>query len=897
MHLKSFLTKVYLNSNISADLIQKLKKSFYADNCVTSVNTQEELDSFMEGSKFIMSKGNFNLRLWETTGNFIEKEKTLVLGTLWNKRTDTIAINPSVLCGYDTLPAKVTKRIVLSATHKIFDPIGFTCPVSVIPKLIIRDLWLEKIDWDDPVQEIYSTRFSKWQADIKNLGSIGIPRKLGSGSLSLHTFCDASAAAYAAVVFSRIESDEGVNICLLNARTRVAPKIATIPRLELMAATIGVRLTKMVLESLTREIESVTFCSDSTTVLTWISKENVWGTFVKNRVLEIKNFNVDHKWRHVPGELNPADLPSRGCNPSELIQSRWWQGPGWLYEPISSWPSTDYEVDEQEVLKEVKKSNVVLVASEANFNVLEYFSSYQKLLRFLAIMRRFIENCKLKKNLRNQKALQKVQPFVLTVKEVKQAEIRLLDFIQKQLFADEGKVSSFKVMLNNEGLYVLKTKILNLKDNNSFLCPVLLAEKSNLMYLLVRETHELMGHVGTQVIMITLREKYWIISIRKICKKVIADCLVCKKQSTKHLECETPPLPLNRIRDAKVFEIIGVDFAGPLYIKGGGKGWICLFTCEVYRAVHLELASSLSVEGFLECLRRFIARRGRPQTAYCDNGTNFKGTTNAFSKLDWQKIKKSSQAEKIDWLFSPPSAPWWGGWWERLIRIVKNILKKVLGRACLSYEALYSVLCDSEAIVNSRPLTYVSDDPEDLKPLSPSLFLQDIAEIGVPDCDMLNHTKLTKKMKHRQQIREDLRKRFRDEYLSQLLLKSGKNEKRVLKVGEVVLIGDSQKRIDWPLGRIEKMIISPDGNCRVVMVKTKNGLLRRPIQRIFPLEIFPEEPEKTNLNDRLGIVNKNNKTKRSSGEVINDKANIPKEKEIVTRSGRISKKPDRLNLS
>ena len=197
-----------------------------------------------------------------------------------------------------------------------------------------------------------------WQADIKNLGLLEIPRKLGSGSLSLHTFCDASAAAYAAVVFSRVESDEGVNICLL-MHVRGLPQ--KLPQSQ----------------DWKREVESITFWSDSTTVLTCISKENIWGSFVKNRVLEIKYFNVDHKWRHVPGEPNPADLPSRGCNPSELIQSRWWQGPGWLHEPTSRWPSTDYEVDEQEVLKEAKKSNVVLVASVANFNVLEYFSSYQ----------------------------------------------------------------------------------------------------------------------------------------------------------------------------------------------------------------------------------------------------------------------------------------------------------------------------------------------------------------------------------------------------------------------------------------------------------------------------------------------------------------------------------------
>ena len=172
---------------------------------------------------------------------------------------------------------------------------------------------------------------------------------------------------------------------------------------------------------------------------------------------------------------------------------------------------------------------------------------------------------------------------------------------------------------------------------------------------------------------------------------------------------------------------------------------MCIFTCAVYRAVHLELASALLTEEFLQCLRRFIARRGRPCTIYSDNGTNFAGAANAFGGLNWKIITRRSTASQIEWYFNPPSASWWGGSWERLVGVLKVILRKVHGKASLSYKSMSTTLCDSEAIINSRSLRYVSENPEDLKPLRPSCFFRETQEIGTLDCDMLYRSKLNKK--------------------------------------------------------------------------------------------------------------------------------------------------------
>lgn len=136
------------------------------------------------------------------------------------------------------------------------------------------------------------------------------------------------------------------------------------------------------------------FWSDSTTVLAWIKRDIQWGTFVWNRIKEIRSLSEPNDWRYVPGELNPADLPSRGCSPSRLVQSEWWLGPKWLYKMESDWPMADLNFKKEEIGNEMTKSiSVHLVNGEiSEFKARDYFSSYNKLIRFLAWMHRFFSN-------------------------------------------------------------------------------------------------------------------------------------------------------------------------------------------------------------------------------------------------------------------------------------------------------------------------------------------------------------------------------------------------------------------------------------------------------------------------------------------------------------------------
>ena len=435
---------------------------------------------------------------------------------------------------------------------------------------------------------------------------------------------------------------------------------------------------------------------------------------------------------------------------------------------------------------------------------------------------------------------------------MKQAEKFVLRKIQEKDLKEN--IKNMQTFRGSDGLLRVKSRISNRKDLENFRYPILLPNKNEIVKRLIMERHIELQHAGLQTLISNLREDYWIVKCRRTIRQVIRTCIICKRFSSRPLETVTIPLPEDRVRDAAVFEVAGVDLCGPLFLKDERKSWIVLFTCAIYRAVHLELVSSLTTDCFILALRRFISRRGRPNTIYSDNGKNLIGASNALNTLDWKKITEFSVVKKIEWKFNPPSAPWWGGFWERLIGVLKNVLRRVLGKACLKEEELTTVLCDAESLINSRPLTYLSEDPEDLSALTPAMFLREITESGVPDLDLIDSQKLRKRFIYRVKLRQDLRNRFRNEYLGLLkcYVKSPKESSIV--VGDLVLVGDNNvKRINWPLAKVVRTIPGRDGKVRVVEVKTQSGTILRPIQRIYPLEI-QYDSELHDVNDKNPVV-------------------------------------------
>ncbi|XP_055936577.1 uncharacterized protein LOC129966192 [Argiope bruennichi] len=799
---------------------QQLMRSFYVDNCVFSVNRREELARFISESQALLSTAKFELRGWEhsptedKTEERQEDRKVPVLGLLCNLPKDTISLDLKSLMKEDKGP--ITKRKILSTVHRIFDPIGFSCPVTLEPKSLLQECWKLGLSWDAELPLLITERFERWKMKLPKLNDLEIPRCVREdfaedSKFSIHVFCDASQSAYATCIFLRAESADSTSCQLIQARNRVAPlKKISIPRLELLSCTIGARLAKATISELGLENIPIFYWSDSMNALYWIKRNENWATFVYNRVLEIRKLTNPEDWRHISGTLNPADLPSRGSNAEELVKSLWWKGPNWLRMPIEDWPVSETMPDFDVVNSEKRKS--IVSVTNTTTEQLEYFSKKKE--------RKF---------------------GTLDFEEVEAAEKYILKQVQSQCFLGNEKLN-LQTFLDSDGLLRVKTKISQRSDLPTFRFPILLPSKHDVIGKLIFEKHVELSHAGIQILMSSLRENYWILKSRKTIRQVIRNCVICQRFSSRPLEVASAPLPEDRVRDAYVFEVVGVDLCGPLYLKNKSKCWAVLFTCAVYRAVHIDLVTSLSTDSFILALRRFISRRGRPATIYSDNGTNLVGTSNELKSVDWVKIQEYASVKKILWKFNPPSAPWWGGFWERIIGMLKSILRKILGKASLQFEELYTVLCDAEGIINSRPLTYLSEDNEDLIALTPAMFLQDVKEIGVPDIDQIDAKRMNKRFFYRQKVCQDLRKRFRIEYLGHLREFSKIRNESKIKEGDIVLIGDSNvKRINWPLGRVIKLYLGKDKKVRLVEVQTKSGSFLRPIQRLFPLEVSQSE--------------------------------------------------------
>jgi hypothetical protein len=887
-HLKRCIVEPEQSEWHDRGIVEKLRKSFYVDNCVTSVPDHNALHLFMKEATEVFAGAKFELRGWEHSDPDIEGlADTAVLGLCWDKKEDTLAVaNVSV-----EKDGAITRRAILSVAQRVFDPIGFTCPVSLCPKLLLQQCWALKGDWDQEVPDDVRKVFLRWLQDLPLLQEVKIPRWLMGVpecviSCSLHTFCDASKTAYAAAVFIRFEYSSCVQVQLIQAKARVAPvKTITIPRLELLAATIGTRLATSIVKELEQKDIALFFWSDSSAVITWIKRDDHWGVFVWNRVQEIRELTSKESWRHVPGFMNPADLPSRGCTVPHLIQSRWWEGPYWLKLPAKEWPSGDPLPDEEIVGQERRKSIVSSLLCKEGQNDWYYAFShnYDKIVSVLAWVLRFVNSCR--KNRAKQGSGKVVQ-----WEEIMLAEKCVIRYVQQEAFAgpQDDRISRLCPYMDNEGIIRLRTKVVERADLRDFGIPAILPSSHPVVEMLVLRAHGKARHVGVQGLLSLLRERFWILKGRKTIRAILTKCVVCRRHSAKHISTIPPALPEPRVRDAAVFETTGVDMAGPLFLKDCRKAWVCLYTCAVYRAVHLELTSSLSTESFLQTFRRFVARRGRPAIIYSDNGTNFRGTDQAFRQLDWEKIIRTSTIERIDWRFNPPTAAWWGGWWERLIRLLKQLLKRTLARASLTYEELETVLCDCEAVMNSRPLTYVSEDVADLAPLTPNMFLMDLKEVGLPDCDAVDAARLTRRAKYRQEIKERLRDRFRKEYLGQLMLTATKASRELLP-REVVLIGtENSKRVYWPLAVVEELIPGRDGKVRLVKLRTKAGMLLRPVQRIYPLEIYDEGvpiPKQEAMEvDPEKELTAASREKKNGG---------PRSEEVYTRGGRKVKPPPR----
>lgn len=316
-------------------------------------------------------------------------------------------------------------------------------------------------------------------------------------------------------------------------------------------------------------------------------------------------------------------------------------------------------------------------------------------------------------------------------------------------------------------------------------------------------------------------------------------------------------LPADRITPSRPFSVTGIDYAGPILVKSGStrkaqlvKSYFCIFVCFATKAIHLELVTDLTTEKFLNCLKRFISRRGKPHKLYCDNATNFKGGHNQLKELysylqtDDDAIQKYLADSQIEWHFIPARAPHFGGLWEAGVKSAKYHLKRVADISPLSFEELYTLLCQIEGCLNSRPLTPLSNDPTDLNPLTPAHFLIGNNLYAIPEVDVraVPWNRLNQYQRLTQLI-QSFWARWRTDYLTELQQRTKwKDEgQETIKPGDLVILKEDNAPPNlWKMGRVVELHPGADGIVRVITLRTSQGQLKRPITKVC---LLPSEDE------------------------------------------------------
>ena len=365
-------------------------------------------------------------------------------------------------------------------------------------------------------------------------------------------------------------------------------------------------------------------------------------------------------------------------------------------------------------------------------------------------------------------------------------------------------------------------------------------------------------HGGIGLTMAKVRELYWVPRLRRLVKKVRGKCWGCKRFRTKAFQSPAPGnLPNTRTTGTTPYQVIGVDFAGPIRYRGKSKAakkaYLALYGCSLTRGVYLDVLQSLEIEDFIISLKRFVARRGRPRLIYSDNGATFKAAAKWLKGAQHsEKFNDYLAQHSITWQFNLSRAPWWGGQIERLIGLFKNAFYKTIGNATLRWSELEELVLDVEIALNNRPLSYVEDDLQ--QPLLTPNSMLNLNPNDLPSLEphQIANMDLRKRARYLARCKEMVWSRWSKEYVRNLReqhRRAGGKQTPHPSVGDMVIMkGDAKNRNQWKLGVVEDLIKGRDGITRGAKIKTSNGVLERAIQHICPLELSCDRLPPATLN-------------------------------------------------
>ncbi|KAJ0169592.1 hypothetical protein K1T71_010808 [Dendrolimus kikuchii] len=859
-----------------------LKHDTFMDDITAGAPSLEEAVKLKTELVDLLDCGKFELRKWSSNSlEFLSElpidhcqipkpfcdesnQHTLkILGIQWDPCQDRFTYTMS------ELDKKCTKRIILSNIARIYDPLGWLTPVVLIAKLLMQQLWRLQLQWDEPVPNEIQLQWLNFCSELQNLHKVQIPRRIITStttSFELIGFSDGSMKAYGCCIYLRSSDSIRTLSHLLIAKSRVAPlKLLTVNRLELLGAVLLARVLKHMFQLLHPliAISKVTAFTDSSTVLSWLHiPPYKLKTFVSHRVIKVvDNIGIEN-WQHVSSHDNPADLCSRGSSCSEIVSSStWWNGPKWLINDVESWPVQKQYISMDNIpeLKKPSNTSLVLVNSEETTfisNMLDRSSSFSRTKRVIAWCLRFINNAKCNKLARITSGLTtdelEVALRILVKTEQTKGFSEEINYIKRQANCSRA-IQKLNPYIDEMGLLRVGGRLKNSCLPQTAINPLLLPKSSRLSLLLIDYFHRLYLHCGPRTLQSLILRKFWILGIRNLIRSRLSKCVTCFKVNPKINHPLMGDLPPSRVQPSRCFQNIGIDFAGPFYVKESrrrnariNKAYICVIVCLAVKAIHIEVVSDLSTPAFIAALDRFVSRRGLCNQIVSDCGTNFVGAQRYLSEVNHflvnsqEEICENLAKRQIIWNFNPPTGSHFGGIFESGVKSIKYHLKRVVGLQVLTFEELSTVVTKIEAVLNSRPLCVISSDPNEVDVLTPGHFLTGGPLVALPEPPLeKKHISARERWQMVQKITQCFWRIWQRDYLHTLQQRlKWFHDQENLKIGDVVAIVDQNiSPLEWRLGKVVAIHPGSDGIVRVVTLRTEKGILKRPVVKVCPLPL------------------------------------------------------------
>ncbi|XP_058446352.1 uncharacterized protein LOC131427302 [Malaya genurostris] len=363
-------------------------------------------------------------------------------------------------------------------------------------------------------------------------------------------------------------------------------------------------------------------------------------------------------------------------------------------------------------------------------------------------------------------------------------------------------------------------------------------------------------HGGPNLLLSTIRQRFWPLRGRELARSIVHRCVTCVRARPRSMEQLMGDLPPVRVNKAFPFENVGVDFAGPVFLKPPSrkaaplKAYVAVYVCLAVKAVHLDLVPDMTTNGFIASLHRFTGRRGKPSIIYCDNGRNFVGAHRELNELrnlfltqrHKDAVANETTSNGILFRFIAPRSPSLGGIWEAAVKSMKLHLCRIMGNAMLTETEFTTALIQVESILNSRLITPMSEDPQDLQPLTPGHFLvgKPLNAIPEPDLSEITESRLSR-WQRVQSLIQHFWQRWHHEYLNTLQNRYRWTEKtsNLVQNAIVLLREENLPPQKWAIGRVVDVQPGVDGLVRLVSVRTSSGITQRAVNKLclLPVEV------------------------------------------------------------